>query len=236
MLEAFITLHDRGLIYKGTYMVNWAPKLQTAVSDLEVEYSEEPGTPVLSKYPVEGGGPDDYLPVATTRPETILGDTAVAVNPEDDRFKHMIGKKCVVPFLGGRPFYHRGDFRRHGVWYRRVEDHARSRSKRLRDRQARVGLDIINIMNKDGTMNSNCGKYNGVDRADCRTQLWADMEAEGLAIKAEPYTNRVPRSQRGGEVIEPIVSEQWFCKMDTMAEPSLKAVETGELTIIPQTL
>ena len=89
-------------------------------------------------------------------------------------------------------------------------------------------------MNKDGSMNSNCGKYAGIDRADCRKQLWADMEAEGLAIKAEPYTNRVPRSQRGGEIIEPIVSEQWFCKMETMAEPSLKAVETGELTIIPQ--
>ena len=103
VLEAFVTLHEKGLIYKGTYMVNWAPKLQTAVSDLEVEYADEPGTLYYFKYPVEGGeGDDSYLPVATTRPETILGDTAVAVNPEDDRFKKFIGKRCVVPFSGGR--------------------------------------------------------------------------------------------------------------------------------------
>ena len=103
VLEAFVSLHERGLIYKGTYMVNWAPKLQTAVSDLEVEYSDEPGTLYYFKYPVEGGeGDAAYLPVATTRPETILGDTAVAVNPADDRFKSFIGKRCVVPFSNGR--------------------------------------------------------------------------------------------------------------------------------------
>ncbi|ABO97729.1 predicted protein [Ostreococcus lucimarinus CCE9901] len=234
VLEAFITLHDRGLIYKGTYMVNWAPKLQTAVSDLEVEYTEEPGTLYFFKYPVEGGGADDYLPVATTRPETILGDTAVAVNPEDDRFKHMIGKRCVVPFTNGRTVPIIGDSyvdMEFGTGALKITPGHDPNDYEI---GKRVGLDLINIMNKDGSMNSNCGKYAGIDRADCRKQLWADMEAEGLAIKAEPYTNRVPRSQRGGEIIEPIVSEQWFCKMETMAEPSLKAVETGELTIIPQ--
>ena len=234
VLEAFITLHDRGLIYKGTYMVNWAPKLQTAVSDLEVEYTEEPGTLYFFKYPVEGGGADDYLPVATTRPETILGDTAVAVNPEDDRFKHMIGKRCVVPFTNGRTVPIIGDSyvdMEFGTGALKITPGHDPNDYEI---GKRVGLDLINIMNKDGSMNSNCGKYAGIDRADCRKQLWADMEAEGLAIKAEPYTNRVPHSQRGGEIIEPIVSEQWFCKMETMAEPSLKAVETGELTIIPQ--
>jgi valyl-tRNA synthetase len=98
----------------------------------------------------------------------------------------------------------------------------------------RCGLETINIMNKDGSMNGNAGKYEGLDRAVCRTQLWADMEAAGIALKAEPYQTRVPRSQRGGEIIEPLVSEQWFCKMDSMAEPALAAVESGELTIIPQ--
>jgi len=233
VIEAFVTLHDRGLIYKGTYMVNWAPKLQTAVSDLEVEYSEEPGTLYFFKYPLEGGGPNDYLPVATTRPETILGDTAVAVNPEDERFKHMIGKRCVVPFTGGRTVPIIGDSyvdMEFGTGALKITPGHDPNDYEI---GKRVGLDMINILNKDGTMNANCGKYTGIDRADCRKQLWADMESEGLAIKAEPYTNRVPRSQRGGEVIEPIVSEQWFCKMDSMAEPSLRAVETGELTIIP---
>ena len=234
VIEAFISLHERGLIYKGTYMVNWAPKLQTAVSDLEVEYSEEPGTLFYFKYPLEGGGPDDYLPVATTRPETILGDTAVAVNPDDARFKKFIGRRCVVPFTGGRTVPIIGDSyvdMEFGTGALKITPGHDPNDYEI---GKRVGLDMINILNKDGTMNANCGKYTGIDRADCRKQLWADMEAEGLAIKAEAYTNRVPRSQRGGEVIEPIVSEQWFCKMDSMAEPSLKAVETGELTIVPQ--
>ena len=234
VLEAFITLHDRGLIYKGTYMVNWAPKLQTAVSDLEVEYSEEPGTLFYFKYPVEGGSADDYLPVATTRPETILGDTAVAVHPDDARYKHLIGKKCVVPLSGGRTVPIIGDTyvdMEFGTGALKITPGHDPNDYEI---GKRVGLDMINILNKDGSMNANCGKYNGLDRSVVRTQLWKDMGDEGLVLKEEPYTLRVPRSQRGGEVIEPIVSEQWFCKMDSMAEPSLKAVETGELTIVPQ--
>ena len=159
VLEAFITLHDRGLIYKGTYMVNWAPKLQTAVSDLEVEYTEEPGTLYFFKYPVEGGGADDYLPVATTRPETILGDTAVAVNPEDDRFKHMIGKRCVVPFTDGRTVPIIGDSyvdMEFGTGALKITPGHDPNDYEI---GKRVGLDLINIMNKDGSMNSNCGKY-----------------------------------------------------------------------------
>jgi len=234
VLDAFIKLHDGGLIYKGTYMVNWAPKLQTAVSDLEVEYSEEPGTMFYFKYPVQGGSADDYLPVATTRPETILGDTAVAVHPEDARYKHLIGKKCVVPLSGGRTIPIIGDSyvdMEFGTGALKITPGHDPNDYEI---GKRVGLDMINILNKDGSMNANCGKYNGLDRAVVRKQLWKDMAAEGLVLKEEPYTLRVPRSQRGGEVIEPIVSEQWFCKMQSMAEPSLRAVETGELTIVPQ--
>ena len=234
VLEAFVSLHDRGLIYKGTYMVNWAPKLQTAVSDLEVEYSDEPGTLYFFKYPVEGGeGDDAHLPVATTRPETILGDTAVAVNPNDDRFKHLIGKRCVVPFSGGRTVPIIGDDYvdvEFGTGALKITPGHDPNDYEI---GKRCGLETINIMNKDGSMNANAGSYEGLDRAECREKLWKDMEAEGIAIKSEPYQTRVPRSQRGGEVIEPLVSEQWFCKMDTMAAPALAAVESGELTIIP---
>ena len=234
VLEAFVTLHEKGLIYKGTYMVNWAPKLQTAVSDLEVEYADEPGTLYYFKYPVEGGeGDDSYLPVATTRPETILGDTAVAVNPEDDRFKKFIGKRCVVPFSGGRTVPIIGDDYvdiEFGTGALKITPGHDPNDYEIGQR---VGLPTINIMNKDGSMNGNAGEYEGLDRAECRTKLWADMESTGIAIKSEPYQTRVPRSQRGGEVIEPLVSEQWFVKMETMAEPALAAVESGELTIVP---
>ena len=234
VLEAFVSLHDRGLIYKGTYMVNWAPKLQTAVSDLEVEYADEPGTLYYFKYPVEGGeGDGAYLPVATTRPETILGDTAVAVNPADDRFKSFIGKRCVVPFSNGRTIPIIGDDYvdiEFGTGALKITPGHDPNDYEIGQR---VGLPTINIMNKDGSMNGNAGAYEGLDRAECRTKLWADMESQGIAIKSEPYQTRVPRSQRGGEVIEPLVSEQWFVKMETMAKPALEAVETGELTIVP---
>ena len=234
VLEAFVSLHERGLIYKGTYMVNWAPKLQTAVSDLEVEYSDEPGVLYYFKYPVEGGeGEQAYLPVAPTRPETIRGATAVAVNPADDRFTSFIGKRCVVPFSNGRTIPIIGDDYvdiEFGTGALKITPGHDPNDYEIGQR---VGLPTINIMNKDGSMNSNAGAYEGLDRAECRTKLWADMESEGIAIKSEPYQTRVPRSQRGGEVIEPLVSEQWFVRMETMAKPALEAVETGELTIVP---
>ena len=167
VLEAFVSLHERGLIYKGTYMVNWAPKLQTAVSDLEVEYSDEPGTLYFFKYPVEGGeGDDAHLPVATTRPETILGDTAVAVNPNDDRFKHLIGKRCVVPFSGGRTVPIIGDDYvdvEFGTGALKITPGHDPNDYEI---GKRCGLETINIMNKDGSMNANAGSYEGLDRAE----------------------------------------------------------------------
>ena len=240
VLEAFVSLHERGLIYKGTYMVNWAPKLQTAVSDLEVEYADEPGTLYYFKYPVRPADGDEeaedlHLPVATSRPETILGDTAVAVNPNDPRFARFIGRECVVPFSDPPRFipiigdeYVDVEF---GTGALKVTPGHDPNDYEIGKRR---GLPTINIMNKDGSMNAKCGPaYEGMDRTACREQLWRDMEANGLAIRTEAYQTRVPRSQRGGEVIEPLVSEQWFCKMDSMAAPALAAVESGELTIVP---
>jgi len=238
VLECFMKLHDDGLIYKGTYMVNWAPKLQTAVSDLEVEYADEPGTLYYFKYPVapidETSDESLFLEVATSRPETILGDTAVAVNPNDERFQHLIGRECLVPFtnpprrvpiIGDE--YVDVDF---GTGALKVTP---GHDPNDYDIGKRVGLPTINIMNKDGTMNNLCGTYENLDRFVCRETLWKDMEETGLAIKTEPYNTRVPRSQRGGEIIEPLVSEQWFVKMDSMAAPALAASESGELTIVP---
>ncbi|GAQ82275.1 valyl-tRNA synthetase [Klebsormidium nitens] len=232
--EAFLRLHDKGLVYRGSYMVNWSPHLQTAVSDLEVEYSEEPGKLFYFRYPIAGGGPDDYLPVATTRPETVLGDTAVAVHPEDERYTKFVGRNAVVPMSGGREIPVIADEyvdREFGTGALKITPGHDPNDYAIGQK---VGLPIINIMNKDGSLNENAGKYQGMDRFAVRKQLWADMEAEGLAIKAEPYTLRVPRSQRGGEVVEPLVSKQWFVRMDPLAKPALKAVETGEIKILPE--
>jgi len=230
--EAFVRLHDKGLVYRGEYMVNWAPLLKTAVSDLEVEYTEEEGKLYFFKYMVEGT--DEFLPVATTRPETIMGDTAVCVHPEDERYKDIVGKQAVVPMGNGRTIpiiadeYVDMEF---GTGALKItpghdpNDYAIGK---------KFDLPIINIMNKDGSLNENSGAYNGLDRFDAREQLWKDMESESLTIKVDPHTQRVPRSQRGGEVIEPLVSSQWFVKTEGMGAKALKAVEDGDIEIIPK--
>ncbi|CAL5223969.1 g6577 [Coccomyxa viridis] len=230
--EAFLRLHQKGLIYRGTFMVNWSPNLQTAVSDIEVDYTEDPGTLYFFRYPVVGS--DDHLPVATTRPETILGDTAVAVHPEDDRYAHLVGEECEVPMSGGRRIPIIADRyvdREFGTGALKITP---GHDPNDYDIGKRCGLEIINIMNNDATLNAAAGAYEGLDRFKARKQLWADMQEAGLVIKEEPYTMRVPRSQRGGEVIEPLVREQWFVRMQPLAEPALKAVADGSIKILPE--
>jgi len=234
VVEAFVRLHEKGLVYRGEYMVNWAPLLKTAVSDLEVEYSEEEGKLYYFKYVVDGTDGEEFLPVATTRPETIMGDTAVCVHPEDERYKHLVGKEAIVPMSGGRTIpiiadeYVDMEF---GTGALKItpghdpNDYAIGK---------KFDLPIVNIMNKDGSMNGNAGDYDGLDRFECREKLWSDMEADGLVIKVEPHTQRVPRSQRGGEVIEPLVSSQWFVKTEGMGAKALKAVEDGDIKIVPE--
>ena len=210
--EAFVQLHDKGLVYRGEYMVNWSPNLRTAVSDLEVEYSDEEGKLYYFKYPLAEGGDDDFLPVATTRPETILGDTAVCVHPEDPRYQKFIGKKVKVPMSGGREIPVIADDyvdREFGTGCLKITPGHDPNDYEL---GKKYQLPTINIMNLDASMNEKCGKYEGLDRFEAREQLWADMEKEGLVIEVKPHMQRVPRSQRGGEVIEPLVSTQWFVK------------------------
>jgi valyl-tRNA synthetase len=231
VVEAFVNLHEKGLIYKGAYLVNWDSKLMTAVSDLEVEYAEETGKLYYFKYPIEGS--DEAVAIATTRPETILGDTALAVHPEDDRFQHLIGKNAVVPMSGGRTIPIIADTyvdREFGTGALKITPGHDINDYELGKRH---NLEIINIMNNDGTLNANAGKYENMDRFDARKALWIDLMAEGLGIKDEPHVQRVPRSQRGGEIVEPLVREQWFVKMEGLAKPALAAVDNGETRIIP---
>jgi valyl-tRNA synthetase len=236
--EAFVRLYRMGLIYQGEYLVNWSPGLQTAVSDLEVEYSEEQGMLYYFKYPIAGAnldaGPGEgYIPVATTRPETILGDTAVAVHPDDERFRHLIGKTCLVPILNRTiPVIHDTyvdlEF---GTGALKITPGHDANDFEIGQRH---GLQIINVLNTDATMNEHAGPYAGQDRFECREKLWANMEAAGLTIKTEPYDMTIPRSQRGGEVIEPMVSKQWFVDAKPMADMGLAAVRNGRINIVPK--
>ncbi len=228
--EAFVRLFRLGLIYQAEYLVNWSPGLQTAVSDLEVTYSEEPGQLYFFNYPVVGGG---QIPVATTRPETILGDTALAVHPDDERYREYVGKMAQVPAIGRHIPIITDDYvdMNFGTGALKVTP---GHDPDDFDIGRRHNLEIVNIMNKDGTMSSAAGIYEGSDRFECREQLWRDMTEAGLTIKTEPYLVNVPRSQRGGEIIEPLVSKQWFVNAEPMAKMALAAVSSGRIKIVPE--
>jgi len=229
--EAFVRLYDKGLIYRGTYLINWSPGLRTAVSDLEVEYSEEQGTLYYFRYPIQGS--DQSIPVATTRPETILGDTAVAVHPQDDRFSGLIGETCLVPMLQ-RPIPVIADEyvdREFGTGALKITPGHDPADYEIGQRH---GLPVISVLNPDASMNENAGPYAGLDRFECRRRLWDDMQAAGLTIKTEPYTLQIPRSQRGGEIVEPMISTQWFVRMQPLAGPALEVVRQAQVRIIPE--
>lgn len=228
--EAFLQLHEKGLIYKGSYLVNWSPNLQTAVSDLEVEYTEEQGKLYYFRYELADGSGD--IPVATTRPETILGDTAVCVHPEDTRYQAFIGKEVKVPMSYRTIPVIADDYvdMEFGTGALKITPAHDPNDYAIGKRH---NLAVISIMNKDASINDNGGQYMGLDRFACRDKIWSDMETAGLTIKAEPHMQRVPRSQRGGEVIEPMVSTQWFMKMKDMGERAVNSVKNKELVIIP---
>jgi valyl-tRNA synthetase len=228
--EAFVTLWEQGLIYRGPRLINWSPGLQTAVSDVEVERAEEQVTLYYFKYPVDGG---EFIPVATIRPETILGDTAVAVHPDDERYKHLIGRTAYVPILN-RPIPVIGDSyvdREFGTGALKITPAHDFADYEIAQRH---NLPVINIMDKKASINENGGPYAGLDRFEARQKFWADMEAAGLTIKTEPYTTILPRTQRGGEIVEPLISVQWFVKMEPLAAKAIAAVRDGRIKIVPE--
>jgi len=230
--EAFLRLYEKGLIYRGPRLINWSPGLKTAVSDLEVEYHEENGKLYYFKYMIDGGSSDDYIPVATTRPETILGDTAVAVHPDDARYQNFIGKLTLVPILERKipviadPYVDL-EF---GTGALKITPGHDPNDFEIGERH---GLDIISILDEAAIVNKHGGPYHGQDRFTCRENLWNDMKNRGLVIKEENYVHQVPRSQRGGEIIEPMVSTQWFVKMEALAHAGIEAVQDGRIKIIP---
>ena len=236
VVEAFNILHEKKLIYRGEYLVNWCPASQSAVSDLEVEMQEVNGYLWHFKYPLisdQGQILDEYLEVATTRPETLLGDTALAVNPNDERYKKYIDKKVKVPFVNREipvisDIHVDKDF---GTGCVKVTPAHDPNDFAIGKRN---NLKQINIMNKDGTLNINAGKFQDLDRFDARKKIIKELDTLGLLTKIENYKNTVPFSDRGKVPIEPLLSTQWFLKMDNISSSCLKELNSKKPTFIPQ--
>ncbi len=229
--EVFVNLYDKGLIYRGHRIINWCPRCLTALSDAEVEYKDQPGFFWHIKYPIKGE--DGYVEIATTRPETMFGDTAVAVNPEDEATKHLIGKTLILPIVGREIPVIADDYVEIGFGTGCVKITPAHDPNDFLVGQ-RHGLEQIKVMNDDATMNSYAGKYDGMDRYACRKALVADLEAEGYLVKTEPHDHNVGTCYRCGTTVEPLTSDQWFVKMKPLAKPAIEAVESGEISFVPE--
>ena len=229
--EVFVNLYNKGLIYRGSRIINWCPHCKTALSDAEVEYAEENSFFWHLRYPVEGS--DEYLVVATTRPETMFGDTAVAVNPADKRYKHLIGKNVVLPIVN-KPIPVVGDEHADMEFGTGCVKITPAHDPNDFEVGLRHGLPVVRVMNDDGTMNENAGKYCGMDRYECRKALEADLEAQGYLLKKEPHAHNVGHCYRCRSTVEPIVSKQWFVKMEPLARPAINAVTYKKTTFIPE--
>ena len=229
--EVFVNLYDKGLIYRGNRIINWCPHCITALSDAEVEYSEQEGAFWHIKYPIKGE--DGYVEIATTRPETMFGDTAVAVNPNDESTKHLIGKTLILPIVGRELPVIADDYVEIGFGTGCVKITPAHDPNDFLVGQ-RHGLEQIKVMNDDATMNAYAGKYEGMDRYACRKALIADLDAEGYLIKTIPHKHNVGSCYRCKTTVEPITSNQWFVKMEPLAAPALDVVRDGTVKFVPE--
>ena len=230
--EVFVNLYNKGLIYRGYRIINWCPRCLTALSDAEVEYTEQPGSFWHIRYPINGT--DEYMTIATTRPETMLGDTAVAVHPEDERYSHLVGKTLTLPLVNREiPIiadeYVERDFGTGCVKITPAHDpNDFEVGKRHR-------LEIIKVMNDDATISAEYGgKYAGMDRYEARRAIVADLEAGGYLVKIEPCAHNVGTCYRCKTTVEPLTSDQWFVKMEPLAKPALEVVKSGEVKFEPE--
>jgi valyl-tRNA synthetase len=235
VLEVFVRLYNDGLVYRGKRLVNWDPVLKTSISDLEVESTEEQGHIWHLRYPLVGQ-PGEYLVIATTRPETLLGDSAVAVHPDDERYKQLVGKEIALPLTDRNipiiaDFYVDQEFGTGCVKITPAHDFNDY------DVGKRHDLPIINILNDDATLNDDVPeRFRGLDRYAARDQVVAELEALGLVEKIEDHMMAVPRGERSGVVVEPYMSDQWYVKIQPLADPAIKAVEDGDIEFVPKNL
>ena len=228
--EVFVNLYNKGLIYRGHRIINWCPRCLTALSDAEVEYKDQPGSFWHVKYPIKGE--EGFVEVATTRPETMFGDTAVAVNPEDENTKHLIGKTLILPIVNREIPVIADDYVEIGFGTGCVKITPAHDPNDFMVGQ-RHGLEQIKVMNDDATMNSYAGKYEGMDRYACRKALVKELEEQGFLVKTEPHDHNVGTCYRCGTTVEPLTSDQWFVKMKPLAEPAIEAVKTGDVRFVP---
>ncbi len=230
--ECFVRLYEQGLIYRGEYLVNWDPGTQTAISDLEVEYETQQGSLWYLRYPVEGSD-SEHVVVATTRPETMLGDSAVAVHPDDERYRHLHGRTVLLPLVGRRLPVILDDFVDPAFGTGIVKVTPAHDANDFAAGQ-RHGLEFITVLDENARINDQGGKYEGLDRYAARKRIVADLERAGLVERVEDYTNNIGRSQRSGQPVEPRVSTQWFVRTQTLAAAAIRAVERGETRIAPE--
>ncbi len=229
--ETFCELYDKGLIYKGSRIINWCPHCVTALSDTEVEYVDKPGHLWYIRYPLSDGSGD--LVVATTRPETMMGDTGVAVNPEDERFKHLVGKTCILPIMNREIPIVADEYVELGFGTGAVKM-TPAHDPNDFEVGLRHNLETIRVIDDNGVINENGGPYNGMDRYECRKQLVKDLEEQGYLVKTEDYSHNVGTCYRCGSDVEPLISAQWFVKMAPLAKEALRVVNEGEVRFIPE--
>lgn len=237
--EVFVKMHEKGWIYKGSRIVNWCPKCQTSISDAEVVYQEQKSHFWHIKYPLinEDGtvSTTQFLEFATTRPETMLGDTALAVNPEDERYRSLIGRQVMLPIMN-RPIPIVADEHADPTEGTGVVKITPAHDPNDFEVGQRHNLPVINIMNDDATINENGGKYQGMDRYAAREAIVKELDEMGLLVGIEDLTHNVGTHDRCGTTVEPLVKEQWFVKMDELIKPAIRAVEDGEIQLIPDSM
>ncbi len=229
--EVFIRLYEKGYIYKGSRIINWCPTCRTSISDAEVEHEDQDGFFWYINYPVVGE-PGQFVEIATTRPETLLGDTAVAVNPEDERYTHLVGKMLELPLTGRTIPVIADEYvdREFGTGCVKITPAHDPNDFEVGKRH---GLPEINILNDDATLNELCGKYAGMDRYAARTEIVSDLKELGLLVKVEPHTHSVGTHDRCHTTVEPMIKPQWFVRMDELAKPAVEALKNGSLTFVP---
>lgn len=232
--EVFVRLYEKGYIYKGKRIINWCPTCQTTISDAEVLYQEQEGHFWHINYPIVGEE-GKSVEIATTRPETMLGDTALAVNPKDERYKDLVGKKVILPLVNKEIPIIADDYvdMEFGTGVVKITPAHDPNDFQVGKRH---NLEVINILTDDGKINENGGKYAGMDRYEARKLIVQELEEQGYLVNVEPLTHNVGTHDRCGTTVEPMVKPQWFVKMDELAKPAIDAIKKGELRFVPEDL
>ncbi|MGN0169549.1 MAG: valine--tRNA ligase [Lachnospiraceae bacterium] len=229
--DVFIDLYNKGYIYKGNRIVNWCPVCKTSISDAEVEHVEQPGHFWHIKYPIKDS--EEFVEIATTRPETMIGDTAIAVNPKDERYTHLIGKTAILPLVGREIPIVADEYvdMEFGTGCVKITPAHDPNDFEVGKRH---NLEEINVLNDDATMNEQCGKYAGMDRYEARKAMVSDLEEQGLLVNVKDHVHNVGTHDRCKTTVEPMAKPQWFVKMDELVKPAMTAIENGDLKFVPE--